>query len=180
MGVSLLAVACNNEASDSVEKADSANEAKLDREGTPMADAASADFLVEAANGGMAEVEMARLAQERATNASVKSYATTLLNDHTAANDQVKALAASRNVTLPTAVSDEKKKDMEDLSKEKGASFDKKYMEMMVDDHEKDINKFEKASGDVKDTDVKAFIDNTLPKLRMHLDSAKDIRDKLK
>ncbi len=181
IGVSLLAFGCNNDANDSVEVADSINEAKMDNnQTTPVADEASADFLVKAADGGMAEVELGQLAQGKAVNADVKSFASTMVTDHTGANTQVKSLAAARNITLPVTVSDENKKDMDDLAKKSGASFDKAYMDHMVDEHQSTVDLFEKASGDVKDSEVKTFIDNTLPKLKTHLESAKTIRDGLK
>jgi putative membrane protein len=180
VALAFVAFACNNEASDSVDKADSANEAKNDNNQTPASDQASADFLVKAADGGMAEVECGQLAQSKATNAKVKSFASMMVNDHTGANSQVKSLAAARNITLPTSVSNEHKEKKDDLSKKSGADFDKAYMDLMVDDHQKTINLFEKASGDVNDAEVKTFADNTLPKLRMHLDSAKAIRSSIK
>lgn len=178
-----IIVACNNEATDSVEKADSANEAKLDAPGTSQtiqADEASADFLVKAADMGMAEVELGKLAQEKARNEKVKQFGAMMVNDHTQANNEVKSLASQRNVSLPDSVSNEKKKDRDDLAKKSGADFDKAFMKAMVNDHDATINLFEKASNDVKDPAVKTFVDNTLPKLRSHLDSAKTIQKGLK
>ncbi len=179
LGLAFVAYGCNNEA-DSVDAADSANEANMNRDMAPMADEASADFLVRAADGGLSEVEAGKLGQEKATNAKVKSFASMMVNDHTAANDKVKSLAASRNINLPNAPSAENAKKVEDLSKKSGAEFDREFMKMMVDDHEKTIDLFEKASGNVNDTEIKAFADNTLPKLKEHLESAKQIRDGLK
>ena len=177
-------LACNNEGKDSVEKADSANEAKLDSSSTSKptisTDAESTDFLVKAANGGMAEVQSSELAGQKATNAKVKDFAMMMVHDHTAANDQVKSLAAQRNVTLPATVSDDKKNSLDDLSKKTGRDFDKAYMKMMVDDHEKTISLFKDASGKVNDAEVKAFVDNTIPKLEAHLDSAKAVQKLLK
>ena len=176
-------VACNNEASDSVEKADSANEAKLDSPTVSQsigADEESASFLVKAANMGMAEVELGKLAQEKARNEKVKSFGAMMVSDHTTANNEVKSLASQRNITLPDSVSNEKRKDKEDLAKKTGADFDKAFMRAMVDDHNATIDLFEKASNNVKDNAVKTFVDNTLPKLRHHLDSAKAIQDGLK
>lgn len=184
LSLSLIAMACNNEASDSVEQADSANEAKLDSQGragnTITTDQESTDFLVKAADGGMAEVKMGELAQQKATNSQVKSFASMLVNDHMGANEQVKRLAAQRNVTLPNDVSTDNQKMYDDLSKKTGGNFDKAYMDEMIDDHQKDIDLFEKASNRVNDAEIKTFIDNTLPKLRQHLDSARAINKLLK
>jgi putative membrane protein len=183
LATALGVMACNNEASDSVERADSANEAKLDSPSASQsigADEESASFLVKAANMGMAEVELGKLASDKARNQKVKDFGAMMVSDHTNANNEVKSLAAQRNISLPDSVSDEKRKDKEDLAKKSGANFDKAFMEAMVDDHNNTIDLFEKASNNVKDNTVKAFIDNTLPKLRNHLDSAKAIQKGLK
>jgi putative membrane protein len=183
LALPFLVVACNNDASDSVEKADSANEAKLDSPSSRpgiSTDETSTNFLVKAADGGMAEVKLGELAQQKATNTKVKEFATMMTNDHSGANTQVKSLAAARNVTLPAMPGDDNMKKEQDLAKKSGADFDRSFMSTMVDDHQKTIDIFEDASDDVKDAEVKTFIDNTLPKLRMHLDSAKAIQRRLK
>jgi putative membrane protein len=83
-------------------------------------------------------------------------------------------------VTLPTDVDKESKETSDKLSKASGKDFDKKYMDNMVDDHEKDVKEFEKASKNAKDADVKAWATNTLPTLQDHLKMAKDTKSKLK
>lgn len=172
-------LACNNEAKDSVEKADSANEVKQDSSVTnPQAiitDEESTSFLVKAANYGMAEVQLGELAQQKASNQRVKDFGAMMKTDHTTANDLVTTLASERKVTLPAAVSDEHKKDMDDLNKKSGPAFDKAYLKTMVRAHNETIDLFEQAAGKVKDPGVKTFIDNTLPRLKNHLDSAKAI-----
>ena len=182
--ISAVLFACNNaneEGKDSVEKADSANEAK--RDSTPdviQTDAATTDFLVKAANGGLTEVEMGRMAESKATDPGVKRFAAMMVNDHTAANNEVKSLAAARNVSIPSTPSEEHQKDMAKFNDKTGKNFDKDYMDMMVDDHQETIKLFEKTNDDTKDEQVRTFINNTLPKLRMHLDSAQAIRKALK
>lgn len=183
LALPFLIMACNNDATDSVEKADSMNEAKLDSPASRpgiSTDEQTTNFLVKAADGGMAEVKLSELAQQKGTNAGVKVFAGMMVNDHTGANGQVKSLAAARNVTLPAMPGDDNMKKEQDLSKKTGSDFDKSYMNTMVDDHQKTIDLFEDYSDDVKDTEVKTFIDNTLPKLRMHLDSAKAVNKRLK
>lgn len=179
-----LLLACNNEGKDSVEKADSANSEKMDSNSTTsktlQTDEASSTFLVKAADGGMTEVRLGELAQQKATNKQVKEYGTMLIHDHSAANDKVKALAAQRNVTLPDAPGNEHQESIDKLAKRTGKDFDKAFMDAMTSDHEKDISMFKDASNKVNDADVKSFVDNTLPTLQMHLDSAKAIRKSLK
>ena len=178
-------IACNNDGKDkdSVEKADSANEAKTDtamNQNTVAIDEASSSFLVKAADGGMAEVQLGEMGQQKATSQRVKDFSAMMVHDHSAANDKVKALAAQKNVTLPTSVSDENQKKMDMLGKKSGRDFDKAYMDAMVKDHETTIDMFEKGMKDTKDPDVTSLADKTLPTLRMHLDSAKSVRSTLK
>jgi putative membrane protein len=182
--------ACNNgNNKDAVEKADSANDEKANASNDSSSraqttampvDEKTSDFMVKVADGGMAEVELGKLAQEKAKNERVKSFAAMMVQDHSQANDELKGLASQKNVTLPAAVGDDHKKHKDDLSKKNGRDFDKAYMKMMVDDHQKTIDKFEDASKNSNDADVKAWVDKTLPKLRMHLDSAKAINSSLK
>ncbi len=133
-------------------------------------------FLQEAAEGGMFEVQIAQLASSKATNADVKAFATTLANDHQNANNELVQIANSKKVELPAAPPRGKRKDIERLAKLSGAEFDRKFMhEVGIKDHEKDIRRFEKASGKVKDADLKAWVDKTLPKLREHLAMAQKL-----
>lgn len=179
-----LLLACNNEGKDSVDKADSANAAKMDSGSTTsqtlQTDEASSSFLVKAADGGMTEVRLGELAQQKATDKKVKDYGTMLLHDHATANDKVKALAAQRNVTLPDAPGNTNQETIDKLAKRTGKDFDKAFMDAMERDHQKDIDMFKDASNKVNDADVKAFVDNTIPTLQMHLDSAKAIRKALR
>lgn len=180
----ILMAACNNEGKDSVEKADSANDAKMDSSATQRpaiaVDQETTDFLVHAANDGMKEVQLAQLAQQKTTDPKVKSYADKLYADHSAANDKVKTLAANRNVTLPATVGDKEKEAIADLDKKSGRDFDKAYIKAMVGDHKDCIDMFEKKSDKVNDSEVKAFIDNTLPTLKQHLDAAESLNKSLK
>lgn len=178
-----IAAACNNQAKDSVDTADSINKANLDSPGStqPVAtDEATASFMVKAADGGMTEVQLAEMAQQKATNQRVKDFAAMMVHDHTAVNDQVKTMAAQRNVVLPTAVSDDHQKAISDLNSKTGKDFDKAFMDQMVKDHETTIDLFEDAANDVNDSEMKTLINNTLPKLKSHLDSAKEIQKALK
>ena len=182
--MSLLTWACNNEAKDSVEKADSINKASIDspaaQQPTVQADEETSSFLVKAANGGMTEVKLGEIAQQKGANQRVKDFGSMMVHDHSATNEKVKTLAAQRNVTLPAAVSDESQKDIDDCSKKTGREFDKAYMSDMVKKHQATIDMFEDAADKSKDADVKTFINNTLPKVREHLDSAKAIQKQLK
>jgi putative membrane protein len=132
-------------------------------------------FTMEAAHGGLMEVQLGTYAQQNASSERVKAFGAMMVRDHSKANDELKAIAASKNLTLPASMDDKMKKDMDNLMKKTGRDFDKAYMNMMLDDHKKDVKEFEKASDKCQDPDIKGFASKTLPVLRTHLDSAKAI-----
>src|SRR5690242_7282020 len=178
----LLFTACNNSNIDSVDVADSINKARqdtaLNNNGTGVIDEESSSFLVKVANSGMAKVRMTEIAQQKATLPAVRDFAAMLHRDHSAVNEQVKSLAAQKNVALPDSVSDEKQKDIDRLNSKTGKNLDKEFIDMMVKNHEAGVNMFDKAQLDTKDPDVRALAGKTLPTLKMHLDSAKMIQKK--
>ncbi|PWV51713.1 DUF4142 domain-containing protein [Chitinophaga sp. S165] len=147
----------------------------INKEVAPV-DKESSDFAVEAANGGMAEVKASTLAQEKATNQRVKDFAAMMVRDHSKANDELKGLAQSKNIALPDSVSGDAQDHYAKMTKMSAKDFDKHYIEMMVDDHQKTVDKFEKASTSLTDPDLKTWATNTLPTLRAHLDSIKAIQ----
>jgi putative membrane protein len=142
--------------------------------GTPFGKADSA-FVMKAAIGGLTEVESSRVAQQNAQNARVKAYADMMVNDHSKANDELKALAASRGITLPATLPPDKQKHVEDMKAMQGKNFDKHYVSMMVNDHKKDVAEFEKQAASGQDPDLKAWAAKTLPVLKMHRDSIQAI-----
>jgi putative membrane protein len=133
-------------------------------------------FIEQAAEGGMFEVQAAQLAAAKATDAQVKSFASMLVDHHTAANNELVQIANAKGVELPAAPPRGMRKDVEKLGKKNGAEFDKDFVrEVGIKAHEKDIKLFEKASKDVKDAQLKAFVDKTLPTLREHLAQAQKL-----
>ncbi len=136
------------------------------------------EFLTEAASGGMMEVELGRIAQEKATNQQVKDFAAMMIKDHSAANEQLMSIAQGKNIQLPTTLTEEHQEHVtkfRDMAS--GNDFDKEYVDMMVEDHEEDINKFEDAREDVQDQEIKQWVDNTLPTLRQHKERIDQIKE---
>jgi len=176
-------MACNNESSDSVSKADSANEAKSDNDTSKTktlgVSESTASFMTGVADVGMTEVKLGQLAQDKAADARIKSFGQMMVNDHSKAGDELKSLAAQKNVTLPATIGDDHQKKYDDLSKKSGKDFDKAYINAMVDGHESAVSDFKKQT-DNSDPDVKAWVNKTLPTLQMHLDTAKAIKKALK
>ncbi|MEO8853532.1 MAG: DUF4142 domain-containing protein [Ginsengibacter sp.] len=146
---------------------------------TAMVDKDAQDFDQDAAAGGMMEVQLGKIAENNSATQSVKDFGKMMVDDHSKINDQLKDLASKKNVSLPTAVTNDQQKDIDKLNKETGASFDKDYVSMMVKDHEKDIAAFKKAGSKIKDADFKDFIIKNLPTLQKHLDAIKAIKNKM-
>jgi putative membrane protein len=139
----------------------------------------STDFAKTAAQGGMTEVALGRLAMEHAASPDVKQFGQQMVADHSKAGAELTQLAARKGMQLPTEMSDKQKSLMDKLSKLSGADFDKEYVGAMVDDHEEDAKEFQEQSEKGSDGDVKAFAAKTLPVIQHHLQMIKDIKSKM-
>ena len=135
-------------------------------------------FAVKAAIGGLMEVEAGNLAQQNGSSQRVKDFGAMMVRDHSAASEELKALATSKGFSLPTTMPESDQKHMDMVRNMKGKSFDDHYKSMMLDHHTKDVSEFEKASNNLKDPDLKNWATKTLPTLKMHLDSAKALNNK--
>jgi putative membrane protein len=137
------------------------------------------DFAKEAAEGGMMEVQLGNIAEKNAASQSVKDFGKMMVDDHSQINNNMKDLAAKKNVTLPTTVSNDQQKHIDKLSKKTGNDFDKDYVSMMIEDHKKDIAEFKKSGDKITDPDFKNFVIKTLPILQKHLDSIQAIKKRM-
>jgi putative membrane protein len=146
--------------------------------GSSQLSAADQTFVKKAAQGGMAEVELGKLATQKASSEDVKKFGQRMVDDHTKANDQLKQIAGNKGVTLPTDLNSKDQAMKERLSKLDGEKFDQAYMKNMVRDHTKDVSEFRKESTSGKDSDLKSFASQTLPTLEDHLKEAKNIAPK--
>lgn len=170
------AVACNEtKKDDSTEVAEDQNEAKFNDR---MED--DTEFAVAAADGGMLEVELGKLAQKNGMSTVVKDFGKMMETDHTKANDELKNLAQAKNITLPTMMSNDSQKTYDDLAAKTGKDFDKDYADHMVKDHKKDIDKFKEEAQDGKNADLKAWAAEKVPTLEMHLQKAEAMQDAVK
>ncbi len=177
----------NNARTDSNAQAANTDTASMNKNNTDTSSSATsstpvgkdvADFTTKAATGGMMEVQLGQIAQTKAVDPRVRNFASMMVQDHSAANNELKKLAASKHIDLPGTLSADDEKKISDLNKKTGKDFDKAYMNMMLDDHKKDIDEFEKAGKNLTDQDLKNFAVQTLPTLQKHLDSAKAITKK--
>jgi len=159
---------------DHVERAEDANEK------TDNAADDDAEFIVKAASGGMMEVELGKMAQEKGQSQRVKDFGAMMVKDHTKANEELKALAGQKGIALPAAPGEDHQKHIDELAKLSGAEFDKRYIELMEKDHDHDVEEFKEAADEAKDAAVKAFAAKTLPTLQQHHDQVKAIRESMK
>jgi putative membrane protein len=133
------------------------------------------EFAQKAATGGQAEVEMAKMAMDRASRDEVKQFAQRLISDHQQANQQLDSIASRKDLDLPKMMPTEAQEAHDKMMKLSGAAFDKAFLQHAVQDHQKDIAEFQKAATSVSDNDLKQFASQTLPTLQEHLRMAQDL-----
>ncbi len=132
-------------------------------------------FLMKAAQGGEAEVELGQLAQQKAQDPKVKEFAQRMVHDHGQADQKLQSLASSKSINLPSQPDKKEKAEKDRLSKLSGEQFDRAYMEHMVRDHKKDVAEFQRESTSAQDPDIRNFASSTLPTLQDHLKQAESI-----
>lgn len=137
-------------------------------------------FVEKAARGGLAEVQLGQLAQEKATNPDVKAMAQHIVQGHQKANQELQQMAQSKGITVPTDVGRKYEKSHEKLAKLSGAEFDKEYVKAMVKDHKDDIKDFQKQAKRGDDPELKSWAAQTVPVLQEHLKMAEALQDQLK
>lgn len=135
-------------------------------------------FVMDTAAGGVFEVEAGKIAVQRASSQDVKKFGQMMIDDHSKANEELLQLANQKGITPPKTMKKEHQDEINKISKLSGDKFDKAYIDMMVKDHKKDISEFKKEAKDGKDPDLKAWAAKTLPKLEEHLKMAQENKKK--
>ena len=169
-----MTTACNkkseNTETDAEEIAEEQNDQKFDN--TSME--GDSEFAMKAAEGGLLEVRLGELAQNQASSSKVKEFGQQMITDHSKANSELQELAKQKNISIPTSLSEDKQKKVDDFASKKGAEFDKAYSSYMVKDHKEDIDEFEKEADKGNDPELKAWAAKTLPTLKHHLMMAEE------
>jgi len=148
---------------------------KADTNPPKSLDQSEQQFLKDASIGNMAEVELGQLAEQKASASEVKQFAERMTKDHSAVEDQLKNVASSQHVSLPTELDAKHKNAKASVSKLSGSEFDRAYMTLMVQEHTQDVQKFQQQSTSASDQTVKQLAGSTLPTLQDHLKEAKQI-----
>jgi len=138
--------------------------------------ASDMEFATMAAQGGIAEVQMAQLAQQKATGKDIQKYAKQMIKDHTKANNNLMKIAAKKQMTLPTTPNAEQMQMMSQLQQASGAEFDRMYIQMAgIDSHQKMQGLFQSEISGGTDADLKSFASKTLPTVQKHLRMAQEM-----
>src|SRR5262249_23891291 len=172
LGVLFAAAATTVFAQSNPSATDKSSASPSDKNATSKAKAGSDQaFVQEAAVGGLAEVELGRLAVQKAKDDRVRQFGQKMIDDHSKANDQLKQAASQEGLTVPTAIDEKHKLTMNKLEKLSGAQFDSAYAKEMVKDHREDVKLFEKQAS-AGSSSVQKFAAETLPTLKNHLQMA--------
>lgn len=174
--------ACNgNSKHDTVAKADSLNAVKDTTKQLSIAvEKGDAQFIVDAANGGMTETELGKLALQKGISKQVRNFGSMMVKEHSKLNNMVKAIAVTKNISIPKAPGAKEQKIISKLNSKSGKDFDKAYINEMIDDHKEDTKLFRTAAKKCLDPDVKSFAAKTIPILQEHLDAINAIKDSMK
>jgi putative membrane protein len=135
-----------------------------------------ATFVKKVASIGAEEVEAGKLAAEHASDAQVKEFASTMVDDHSKANDELKSIVENKGISLPDAPQGAQKTELDSLKSKSGAAFDQAYANANVKGHQEAVRLFTTASKSAKDPEVKAFAEKTLPTLKHHLEMAQTMQ----
>jgi len=137
--------------------------------------AADYRFLEKAARGGLEEVELGQLAEQKGSSEAVRTFGKRMVTDHNKLNDQLKQIASQKGATVPTAMSHHENSRVQHLESVSGATFDKDYAKDMVKDHRQDVKEFQDAAKKLEDADLRAFAQKAVPILQEHLGMAENM-----
>jgi putative membrane protein len=188
IAASTFLVGCGDDADDNTNDENSDTTATTKNEAENSNDSAlaskaaekNAQFVVDVVGSNYGEVKLAKLAQQKASNSELKDVARMLETDHNAVLNDLKQLASTKGITVPTEENGAAKDKLKELTDEKTSEFDKEWCETLMDSHKASITKFENAATELSDPDIKNFVNTVLPKLRIHHDKLMECHKKLK
>jgi putative membrane protein len=132
-------------------------------------------FMMDVARGSLAEIELGKLASEKASDPKVKEFGQKMVQDHTKASDELKTLAQGKNITLPADLDAKHKATHDRLAKLSGQGFDRAYAREMVTGHQRMLTMFRRESQSGKDPEVKAWAAKMVPSVQEHLTMAQGL-----
>lgn len=178
LSLSLGSISCKQDAKpvDPKEVAEEENEAKFE-EAQNAEDIA--ETLVDVAEFDLTQRELGKLAQVSGVSADVKTLGKMMETHHDESFKDLSALAKSKTISIPTAITEDGQKEYDDLKKVESKDFDKKYLDDVVKDHKKAIDDFTKEAQRTTDVELKAFLERKVTSLQGHHESAEALATKL-
>jgi putative membrane protein len=132
-------------------------------------------FVKDALLGGMTEVELGKVAVEKASSDAVKQFGQKMIDDHSKANEELKQIASKENINAPDSLDSKHQSRVDKLSKLSGPDFDRAYIKDQLKDHQQDVKEFQLEAKSGSDPEVKSFASKTLPILEEHLSMVKEL-----
>lgn len=176
MSALVLTACSDNEPKESKEVAEIVNDQNIEGRSAEK----DAQFLVDAVSSSYDEIMMADLALTKSTNANIKTMAQQLKDDHTVLLSELKTVAGTKAVTIPTGASEDATKEGTSLSEKKATDFDKAWLEEVEDAHESSVKKYEKAADDAMDVNIKNWASTNLAKIKNHLTMVNQMQETVK
>lgn len=133
------------------------------------------EFVTQAAGGGMLEVKLGELAEKSASSPEIRDFGKMMIRDHSAVNDELKALAGKKKLKIPTGLAKAMQQQYDSLARMQGEKFDMLYMNMMIASHEQTIGLFQTESNKGQDAELKKWADSKIPALKHHLEMAEQL-----
>jgi putative membrane protein len=144
--------------------------------GNPQGAADAKSFVEKAASGGLFEVQSSEIAKQKAKREDVRSFATTMIRDHTKANDQLKAAAQKAGQQVPQKMSKDHQAQLEKLKGANAGRFDQAYIDSQMKAHQEAVSLYQRFSRSGQDGELKSFATRTLPVLEQHQQMAKELQ----
>lgn len=180
VGVLVFAVSCSEKkTADSADIANQQNVDAITNDGETIVvleNDMDAMFMVEAATLQLEEISLGQLAQQRGNSSHVKELGKMMEVDHTKILTELKALAQSKSVSIPTSITDDSKEVYEDMNEKTGNDFGKAYSNMMVEHHEDAIELFESVAKESEDTEIRSWAASKIPGLKTHLKHSEECK----
>lgn len=140
----------------------------------------ASQFVTTAARNNQLEIELGQLAAQKASNEKVQELGQKLVQHHREATEKLTSIASKKNIEVPQTLSENQRSEVAQFRELSGSEFDRRYTSRLVDEHKKDIQRFEQQVNQGSDPEIREFARNTLPTLREHLQEAQQLQQSLK
>lgn len=152
---------------------------KMGGQDSPNVSAQDNAFFRDTAAANMTEIQLSQAALNQSQNASVKQFAQRMIDDHTAAENQLSTLATSKGAAAPTKLDEMHMKMVSDLQASSGKAFDTMYVDDQIAAHKEAIKNVQHEADEGSDMDSKNMAMTLLPQLKEHLQMAEQLKSNM-